>query len=273
MSGLLEMQPTRRLIGTLIVMTACSGATSDTDETAEPTMPGAITVHNTPRSLSGAGQTFSTVEFQAVLGACPVVAPGSCRLNPCSYGPPWVSAGTITISGTESPLVFTPDTEKQYSEQVQKAPAFSGGEKLVVTSTGDDVPAFSTSLLAPELLTITTPVKPTSSLSVDRYQDFAVSWSGGSGAVLVRFINAGNTTTGHVDYLECAFLAESGSGIVPSSELLLLRSCTDPAYCFVEMSSLSDVRVTAGTWGVLVDVRHVAVWPDNTVVRVGNVLE
>ena len=126
------------------------------------------------------------------------------------------SAGTVRITGGMQPVDLAP-SGTTYNAATGKTALWSGGETLVVTADGKDVPAFSTSLIAPSKLTLTAPALPSTpngSLAVTRSADLAATWAGTSSGQVVLYFDAAESTKAYST--TCTFSAKDGKATVPA---------------------------------------------------------
>jgi hypothetical protein len=126
------------------------------------------------------------------------------------------SAGIVHITGGTQPIDLAP-SGTTYNAATGKTALWSGGETLVVTADGKDVPAFSTSLAAPSKLTLTAPALPSTpngSLALTRGADLAATWSGTSSGQVVLYFDAAESTKAYAT--TCTFNAKDGKGTVPA---------------------------------------------------------
>jgi hypothetical protein len=178
---------------------------------------------------------------------CSIAPLDGCTLETCVAGAgstaPLVGAGSITITGGAYPLVLTePTPDSVYGPAMDGGllALWNGGEGLVVTASGDVVPAFAGSLIAPTQVTVTTPMPS----SIVRSSPLALSWSGASAGKLTVDLSAGTGTNDY--YLECQFDVSAGTGTIPAAALAVLPAGS----AGMTVSTLDRVDVEDGAWTV-----------------------
>jgi len=198
--------------------------------------------------------------FYSSTGPCTRMVLGECELDSCTDAPQTaVSAGMVTITGATKPIALTPAANHTYTPLSSTTALFGNGDPLTFAAAGADVPAFSHALVAPSKVTITAPVKPATTLTVDRASDLAVSWTGGgTGQVLVALLSGAQTGTS----VYCRFAASAGHGMVPAQTLQHLQGGSGA----FAMAAIDDAEVDAGMWAVHLEAYFNAVWPDDTIV-------
>ena len=178
-----------------------------------------ITVDGGPRALHRAGAFFThltgadTTTTSKTIGPCLVEKIGS-GSTPDETD---LSAGTIHITGGTKNVDLVPNAKKTYDAVTGTVALWSGGETLTVAGEGKDVPAFTTSLVAPSKLTITAPAlpSPASNLSVARSAPFSATWTGASSGVVVLYFDA--ATGANAFSATCTFKASDGKAEVPAA--------------------------------------------------------
>ncbi len=125
------------------------------------------------------------------------------------------SAGIFHVSGGTKTVDVTPKSDGTYDPVSGATSLWSGGETLVVTGDGKDVPAFMTSLVAPAKLTLTAPAVAPSGLTVTRSMPFTATWSAATSNDVVLYFD---TTSGSSAYsVTCTFKASDGMAQVPAA--------------------------------------------------------
>jgi predicted small lipoprotein YifL len=198
---------------------------------------------------SGAEQTASAtaVFFPSVTATgCGTVPVAGCTLETCEPATttaPTANAGSIAITGGFYAILL-----QQEESNGQYAPAsdaglmelWQGGEKLVVTASGDTVPPFVGQVIAPTEVTALTPLPPV----LSRAAPFAFSWLGSSAGELTVDLSATSGTAAF--YLECKFDVDAGTGTVPAEALSAMPAGTGA----LTVSTLSTSVVGDGAWTV-----------------------
>jgi hypothetical protein len=130
---------------------------------------------------------------------------------------------------------------------------WDGGEALALTATGDEVGAFSTTLVAPA---VSIPIAPTcvggSCGTASRASDLAVSWSGGAhSAQLVIMVSR---RASDVRYIQCQIT--TSPAVVPAAVMGLIKP-VDAGYA-TEMTlvSANSVEILTGDTVVVFTAGH-----------------
>jgi hypothetical protein len=140
----------------------------------------------------------------------------------------WASAGTLTITGGQAPVVLAPvvdsltDGGLAFTYDVSTvATPISPGDSLTITATGATVPAFSVDLVVPQPVTLTSPdpagAMSASGWTISRSRDLPFAWTGGSTGNVRFWVgqSVGATST----IIDCEAPASSGSGVIPAAAL------------------------------------------------------
>ncbi len=156
------------------------------------------------------------------------------------------SAGAIHLTGGVKTIDLAPKADGTYSPVSGSTSLFNGGETLTVNAEGKDVPAFTTSLTVPSLVTLTAPAAPGGALTVTRSAGVTATFTGTTGTVVLYFGLAG-TSSAHT--ATCTFAASAGTGVVPASAFADFGTGTGTFDFYVkEASSASpdgwDIRFT-----------------------------
>jgi hypothetical protein len=183
----------------------------------------------TPITNGSVSASFYDIDYPDELGTCVTTTAGACTLWTCELATQpstftYRSAGTLTVTGG----VVDVSMEKGGDFYGFNDPAevlFVGGESLTVAASGDEVPAFSTALVAPELFELLSPELLDGTV-VSRAQDFGVTWEQGlsHGTVAVSLSGTYEPADLLSAYIECTAPASDGALVVPSSLLLELPS-------------------------------------------------
>lgn len=167
------------------------------------------------------------------------------------------SAGKLTITGGARSVVLTPAVDKTYPTADGKSALFTGGETLTLTAEGADVPAFTTTVVAPAKLTLTAPAVPASGpLGVARAKGVAATWSGTSRGEVVLYFDATNGDEAHA--ATCIFPASAGAGTVPPEAFAAFPAGAGTFNAYVKTVAVLTpadgyIRLTASS--VMVDAR------------------
>jgi hypothetical protein len=197
-------------------------------------------------------------------GSCTSVTQGPCQVQTCAANPSQVSAGAVSVTGTNLAVMLQPQANGMYSS-VTASPTqlFNEGATLTVNAAGGVVPAFNGSLTAPSRVLITTPAQGAGTISVDRTKGFTVAWSGSSAGDVVVYLDGG---AGRGTQLTCQFAASGGTGTIPAAALQLLPAGSGG----YSMSTETSSTVRAGDWAVQLSATFEAVWSqDQTIVSGG----
>lgn len=144
---------------------------------------------------------------------------GPCMVETIGDGEPAkeeiLSAGALHIAGGAKAIDISPDSKKQYAVSSGNTALWNGGEMLTASADGKDVPAFTTSLVAPSKITLSAPAAPGGSLTVARSAGVNATFTGTSSGVVVLYFDI---AAGQAAYAAtCTFDAKSGSGQIPAA--------------------------------------------------------
>lgn len=126
-----------------------------------------------------------------------------------------LSAGVVQIAGGSTPITLTPKSDSTYAISTANTSLYSGGQTLMVTAAGKDVPAFTTSLVAPSAVTLSAPAAPGGSLTVTRSAGVTATFTGASSGDVVLYFDAAATDKAYS--LTCKFKAAAGTGVIPAA--------------------------------------------------------
>lgn len=114
-------------------------------------------------------QTVMASRFQPAAGAtCMDMTMGSCvatTTTPSGNTPALVGAGDVTVAGGATTLTQMPQSSASgtsYANLTSMQSLWQGGEAIMVSAAGGEVPAFATALSAPTQVTLTAPAAPAS---------------------------------------------------------------------------------------------------------------
>lgn len=163
----------------------------------------------------------------------PGMKPVNETLGPCvvtTYVPdgtaagnrPSLSAGVITLTGGNGTSTITPMSGQYVLGATPAAgqPYFNPGQTLSFSAAGDVVPAFTATIVAPSVTTLTAPLDKSGSgapLPTSRSTDLVVSFTGGSGKVRAG-INGKDASGGSLNVV-CTFATSTLNGVIPASAL------------------------------------------------------
>ena len=132
---------------------------------------------------------------------------------------------------------------------------FAGGDSITFSVQGDVVPAFGTTLVAPETAVL---IEPTGdAMVVDPSASLTVVWSGGMGNLLVS-LRAPDGEAGYTETLSCTYDANVKSATIPAA---LLASFADNEPGFFNVQTMSDDYVEVEGWLVGVHLSSLAEQP------------
>ena len=214
----------------------------------------AVVVDGGPRGSYRAGGFFvhrtgvDTTTTSKTVGPCLVEKIGSGT----SADETDLSAGVVHITGGKKTVDVAPSANKSYSVVTGSESLWTGGEMITVTAGGEDVPAFTTSLVAPSTLTMTAPALPSSNgaLDVTRSATFAATWTGTSSGLVVLYFDA--ATSSNAFAATCTFAASAGKGDVPAAAFADFPAVAGTYNFYVKHSSTAapagwSIRFTASS--------------------------
>jgi hypothetical protein len=161
--------------------------------------------------------------YDTVATPCALTTMGACTLQKCANTAPTTTnnAGIITVTGGAPGTTTLNPSGDSYTPIMMNSLYWSAAATLSVTASGGDVPASSTSVMTPSLITVSNPPAPNQDMlgppmAILRSTDLQLSWSGGSAGSDVEF----TLSSLPGDYLaKCKFPAGNGAGTVPSAIL------------------------------------------------------
>jgi hypothetical protein len=194
--------------------------------------------------------------FDLTHAACTESTVGLCSVKVCPGSDmPKTSdrAGDITIAGLltgSTTLAFGSGSGGwDYAWEQSPSPAlFDPGQTLTFSGAGDEVPAFSTSIVTPGPVTITAPTCTPNCPAIDRSQDFTVMWTGTSEVAAALLSSNAATTT----IVRCFFSASPG--VVPAAALQMLGRTSDGYSDTVGISAVSRSMAVAGDYAIRVEI-------------------
>jgi hypothetical protein len=204
---------------------------------------------------SGAAASFGLVTENT---SCDPVTSGDCQLHDCppsldagakgtgSKTPSSVPAGTVTITGlaTELSLAYNATAKSYYSPSIG-TPLWTASRSATLVVTGSaDVPAFSATLVAPNPISVTSPVAQSGSSStgmaytISRASSLNVTWTGGVDGTAT--VNLGDSNSVSV---VCSVDAAKGTLTVPAAFMAKLGSSGS-----FSVSTNSTMTKNVGDW-------------------------
>ena len=154
-----------------------------------------------------------------------------------------LSAGSITVAGTTTPLTLAQDAPGDVYTPAVEPPSdlFAAGATLTAAATGGVVPAFSGSVVAPApLANVAFPA------SLSRAAPATVTWTAGSGSTVWIFVNSATTTEGA---LLCRTTDDGTFTLTPAALALLPAALTQVT---IVAYRINETTTTAGAWTIYV---------------------
>ena len=210
-------------------------------------------------------------------GACQLVRctsfPVDCVVPGCNQ-PQLADAGPITIKGRQDAFTLQVRSDGQYMWADKSTAAFAEGETVTVAAAGNVVPPFSTTLVTPARVTITSPVATVSggtvNVTADRTRDLTLQWTGGAaGEVGVSLEALAHAVSGVRPQGEtrlemtCTYPASAGTGTIPSTALAAFSDVIDSSL-WIKASVTSAKTLMVGGWSIAVSANADVVRGDGT---------
>jgi hypothetical protein len=170
------------------------------------------------------------------------------------------SAGTLSLTGVMMPITLSPDASNSYASNPTTGPNWKAGDMLTLGGSGATVPAFSTQLVAPSYVDVTTPALTGTKQAIDRTKDLAFAWTGGgAGSVVVSFSEVSQTPDAvyHPISVTCTFPAASGAGSVPASVLAQLSASGGGV---LEVDGRTIQTLAVKDWQIVVTATATSTW-------------
>jgi hypothetical protein len=200
--------------------------------------------------------SFSETAAVVADPSCTVSTAGDCQIQICDGGdagasaPPGpLSAGTIAVSGTASPVSLTPDpdgTYEPYTSSSTGAPFIPPSGTIQVTASGGAVPAFQASVAFGGALTLTSPQISGISTTLPS-GDVPFTWTGGSTGDHLQVFLSANAAADPTKTASVTCVFSGGSGTVPASAMATMSNLGS-----LGAGPLSTTSVTAGSFDVVV---------------------
>lgn len=173
------------------------------------------------KASSRAGAYFVRRESSASVNASKPVGPCLVEIFGSMAAPfeTALSAGTVSITGGLRTVELVPKANKTYAtvEDTNQG-LWNGGESLTFAAAGSGdggVPAFSTSLIAPSRITLTSPAPSGGVLNVAKSGGVRATWTGTSSGEVTLYFDAAKTS--EAVSATCTFDAALGAGDVPAA--------------------------------------------------------
>jgi len=183
-------------------------------------------IDNGQQFYTSASAVFS-VPGQSTGRTCTTEVIGSCRVNTCMLAtqPPMVpQAGTITISnGDMFNATLMPNGDGGYTAHSEMHVLLPGDDNITINASGGDVPAFSSTIIQPLTLLITSPIAATSGeIAWSRNADLPLRFD--RGVPEVQLLVQGGATPGVT--IDCLYPSVAGEASIPTSVLKQLPVAT-----------------------------------------------
>lgn len=217
-------------------------------------------------AMATAIATFSSYDG-GQSGPCSVMPVGGCRLRSCprdtdmggiARGPlrTNVGAGMVTLTGPAGMMPLAAGSDGSYSLSLGTDKPWSGGESFTISATGDVVPAFTATLLAPSRPRMLTPARPAMNgpnPTATRSAGLPITWSAASPGTMTITI-ATDTATSFLDLL-CDTATSSGSYTVAPEALAALPADGTDTTLTANVSNSSTTM--AGDWPITFTIENV----------------
>lgn len=187
---------------------------------------------------------FAETTDPGIPAECEETVVGECTLIVCTPAEEAPTqelrgAGDLTVTGTAIDVEVT-ETDGAYSFYEDGEVLFDPGDELSVSATGDEVPAFDGSVVAPGHATIDQPSED--DLVFSRDEDFVVTWDmTGDDGVLAAYLSAGNAA------IYCEWPMGAGDATIPAELMGELPEANDASLSFYDHAGST---VIAGDWRI-----------------------
>ncbi len=138
------------------------------------------------------------------------------------------------------------------------------GDRISVSATGDEIPAFSASIVEPGPLRLISPaVGDYGELAVLDNADLELTFTGGAPGVQLGVTSQGGYTTGGTFLVQCSYASQAGRALIPKGALYYSSYVSLHAYrekairagaYAIDLISRNAVLDAAGVNGVHIDV-------------------
>lgn len=185
---------------------------------------------------------------------CIITTDGSCEIFECtSFATTFASAGTVHITGGDRNVDLSPNANNVYLGDYAQLSVFSTGQTLTIAADGAEVPAFSDSLVAPALITLTAPTLAGTSVTIPTTTPWSLSWTGGSTGDVVVSLSSG--LSGVYVAVQCAWPSSMGAATVPVSTLSYLQG----GMGYYNIDSVVTATINPGGWDIGLSLRSAAI--------------
>ena len=178
---------------------------------------------------------------------CTTQAFGDCRVTLCD--PPKnlltkADAGTITVNFADKfSLEMSPTDQGYYADPIA-LPVVTPGATISVVADGDEIPAFSSSVVQPEALRLSSPaVGAYGQLAVSVDTDLELTFTGGTSGVWLGALSQGSYTTGGSFSVQCSFASQAGHALISKNALYYSGG-------FIALYTFRPKTVAAGAYAI-----------------------
>jgi len=145
---------------------------------------------------------------------------------------------------------MSPTDAGNYADQIA-LPVVSPGDGISVTADGDEIPAFSSSIVQPEALRLTSPAAGTDGqLAVPADADLELTFTGGTPGVRLGAKSQGSYSTGGSFSVQCSFASQTGQALIPKTALYYSAG-------FFSLYTYREKTVAAGDYAIDLEARSV----------------
>lgn len=228
--------------------TESAGSPGSAGAAQSPSYSGAVQVgwtDNGTQFHTSASAVFA-VPNQSIGRTCTTEVINSCRVLTCvSATQPTTmpQAGTITVSnGDMFNATLVPSGDGSYAPHSEQHVLLPGEDIITINASGGDVPAFSTTIIQPLTLLITSPIANSSGeLAWSRAADLPLKFE--RGVPDVQLLVQGGASPGVT--IDCLFPSEAGEAVIPAAVLKQL-----PLTAILSIFTYKVQSLTAGKFGI-----------------------
>ena len=158
-----------------------------------------------------------------------------------------IKAGNTTFNSYLATAFFSETAADTggYVAKTGQVELFASGADIGVKAAGGTVPAFDKKLVAPSLVTVTSPAWPAAGTpyDLDRTKPISLVWTGGTAGDVTASVTT--FATGQTALISCKFKAADGKGTVPASALGKLVVTTQGS---ISVGASSSLAFDQGDW-------------------------
>jgi hypothetical protein len=225
-----------------------AGSAGNAGAAQSPSYSGAVQVgwtDNGTQFYTSTSAVFSAPN-QSTGRTCTSEVIASCRVNTCvsaTQSTTMPQAGTITVSnGDMFNATLIPNGDGGYTAHSEQHVLLPGEDLITIQASGGDVPAFSTVIIQPLTLLITSPVANSSGeLAWSRAADLPLKFE--RGVPTVQLLVQGGASPGVT--IDCLFPSEAGEAVIPAAVLKRL-----PLTAILSIFTYKIQSLTAGKYGI-----------------------